>query len=97
MVGCQPWRPWRRKTLATGVTVIFAINRSHDRLTAELGPSRFEVLQHLVLADEDPNAVNTESTPERVHPRPGDWSQRNGELGVVLPPMSWSMLRLTTG
>ena len=79
---------------AAGVTVIFAINRAHHQVTAGLGPGGMEVLELLVLADEDFSAANTESTPERVHPRPGDWSHRNGELEVLLPPMSWSMLRL---
>jgi alpha-L-arabinofuranosidase len=82
--------------LQTGVTAVFALNRARHPVTAELRPIAGDVLEFVVLADEDPRAVNSESTPERVHPYPSDWLQENGDVEVVLPPMSWSMLRLTT-
>jgi alpha-N-arabinofuranosidase len=44
---------------------------------------------------EDPDAVNTLSSPDRVVPKtPGDPELDGGRLQAALPPLSWNMIRL---
>jgi alpha-N-arabinofuranosidase len=51
--------------------------------------------EHTALFDGDADAVNTAATPDRVAPRRlDDLRIVDGRLDVVLPPVSWSMLRL---
>ncbi|MFH0245267.1 alpha-N-arabinofuranosidase [Streptomyces sp. HK10] len=84
-----------------GEVVLFAVNRDRTSsltLTADLRPfPRARVVEHLVLADDDPGAVNTAERPDRVRPRPVDGTGTgDGTLTAHLPPVSWSMIRLTT-
>lgn len=83
----------------SGEAALFLVNRSPTEpidLTLELdglGPCR--LVEHVVLADDDPHARNTAAARERVVPRrvppvPMD----AGRLCVSLPPASWTVLRL---
>ncbi|MFP8964133.1 alpha-N-arabinofuranosidase [Streptomyces nanhaiensis] len=85
----------------SGEIVLFAVNRDRTSplaLTAGLRPfPGARVVEHLVLADDDPGAVNTADRPDRVRPRPVDGTKNDdGTLTAQLPPVSWSMIRLAT-
>ncbi|GAA2911538.1 alpha-N-arabinofuranosidase [Streptosporangium fragile] len=82
----------------TGELALFVVNR--DRR----GPCALEVVlpeglrpvEHLELADDDPSAVNTAETPDRVRPRPGTGLRLEGRRASLnLPPASWSVVRFT--
>jgi alpha-L-arabinofuranosidase len=81
-------------------TVLFVVNRSVD-LAVELdadvrGVRAGAVVEALTLADRDVQATNTEERPNRVMPRVLDGATlTGGALHAVLPPVSWSMLRLS--
>jgi alpha-N-arabinofuranosidase len=50
------------------------------------------------LCDPDIRAHNTEETPDRVVPRPlTDITAEDGVVRALLPPVSWSVIRLTKG
>ncbi|MDQ1024586.1 alpha-N-arabinofuranosidase [Streptomyces umbrinus] len=85
----------------SGALTVLAVNRGQEqplRLRAELrgALSGYRVLEHLVLADQDPDAVNTEAEPERVTPRGGGGAQvtSDGALEAELAPVSWNVIRL---
>ena len=78
---------------------VFAVNRDqHDPLPVAIDVRSLPALrtaQHTYIGDDDPSAANTRDTPDRVGPRPGaPASVRDGMLEVVLPPLSWNMLRI---
>jgi alpha-N-arabinofuranosidase len=83
--------------------VLFVVNRSLDatvQLTVDTRPlsAQVAVVDCLQLADADRHASNTAAEPERVVPRaltlpPPDV---DGEIDVPLPPVSWTMVRLTS-
>jgi alpha-N-arabinofuranosidase len=78
---------------------LFAVNRHRSenaQLSVDLrGVTGLGVVEHLVLADDDPNAANTESQPDRVTPRTADTpSLDDGQLEVTLSPVSWNVIRL---
>jgi alpha-N-arabinofuranosidase len=80
-----------------GITV-FAVNR--DRVaplelhTEFRGLRPAKVLEHLVLADPDEDARNTAEHPDRVTPVSLNGARiTEGSAHVVLPPMSWNMIR----
>ncbi|HEX4214454.1 MAG TPA: alpha-L-arabinofuranosidase C-terminal domain-containing protein, partial [Candidatus Dormibacteraeota bacterium] len=82
-----------------GATALFLVNRdTSEPLQVEadlraLGATR--IVEHRVLAGGDPLAQNTEADPERVHPVEGQSARLEaGRLGVTLPPVSWTVLRL---
>jgi alpha-N-arabinofuranosidase len=82
-----------------GTVTVFAVNRSR---TAELplevdlrGLDGVRVVEHLLLTDDDPDARNTLTDPERVAPRTVDTSAVTGDvLTSTLPPLSWNVIRL---
>ncbi|WP_371572471.1 alpha-N-arabinofuranosidase [Streptomyces sp. NBC_01314] len=82
-----------------GTITVFAVNRSR---TAELplevdlrGLGGVRVVEHLLLTDDDPDARNTLTDPERVAPRTVDASCVTGDvLTSTLPPLSWNVIRL---
>ncbi len=83
-----------------GKMTVFAVNRD---LTTPLAldvnvrslPSLTSAT-HVAIADDDPDAINTLSTPDRVIPRTLDDPKLDGgRLQAVLPPLSWNMLRLS--
>ena len=81
---------------------VFAVNRSlTDASTLELDltrfPGRLSVAEHLMLAEEDPTLTNTKDHPDRVRPRPGTSSIREGTLNSQLPPVSWHCIRVNEG
>ncbi len=77
---------------------VFAVNRGTDPLALEAtlhGLGTPAVAEHIVLADDDPEAANTAEEPDRVTPRTGAGAQvRDGALHAQLPPRSWNVLRL---
>ena len=83
---------------ATGQACLLLVNRAEDAplpvsvdLTA-FGPAT--VIEHVELAG-DGTTVNTPSAPDAVAPRRVDGTRvQDGRLEVVLPPASWSMLRV---
>jgi len=82
----------------TGETVVFLVNRSPDRATSvevalrDLSAKR--IVEHVVLAAEEPDAVNSAAAPDRVLPRRGqDLHLDDGVIRGELPPCSWSMVR----
>ncbi|MER5256967.1 alpha-N-arabinofuranosidase [Streptomyces sp. NPDC002855] len=85
----------------TGALTVLAVNRDQEqplRLEAALrgAAGGYRVVEHLVLADQDPDAVNTEADPDRVVPRhaSGTHITAEGTLAAELPPVSWNVIRL---
>lgn len=78
---------------------VFAVNRHVDEaVELSIGHRAFaghHVVEHVVLADDDVRATNTEQQPARVGPqsRPVGPSD-NGIARAVLPPVSWNVIRL---
>ena len=84
-----------------GELTIFAVNRSPKEamdLAGELrgfGPLSF--VEHLVLENADPKAVNTAGS-EKVKPRAGGGAKIEGtRLEARLPALSWNVIRLSRG
>jgi alpha-N-arabinofuranosidase len=87
-------------TFHDGTVSLFAVNRSTSdtvRLAVDaraLGASR--LVECTSLADPDLRRVNTADSPEAVVPRPNpDVRVDGGRVELVLPAVSWTMLRLT--
>ncbi|MFW6723773.1 alpha-N-arabinofuranosidase [Streptomyces sp. MAR4 CNY-716] len=94
----------------SGDLTILAVNRAQDeplRLSVALrgsgadgaaagGADGYTVLEHLVLADDDHDAANTEADLGRVLPRSVATTRisADGELEAELPCVSWNVLRL---
>jgi alpha-N-arabinofuranosidase len=54
------------------------------------------VVEHLVLEHEDPKATNTAKHPDNVTPhKGGDATIQDGRLTVLLPRLSWNVIRLS--
>ncbi|KUN83273.1 alpha-N-arabinofuranosidase [Streptomyces griseoruber] len=84
----------------TGDVTVFAVNRSQTEalpLNIDLrGVGAHTLVEHLVLADGDPEAVNTADRPDRVTPHPATGTTvTDGVLHAELEPLSWNMIRLT--
>jgi alpha-N-arabinofuranosidase len=100
MHGRVPWL----ESVATydadaGTATLFAVNRSVDEPIELLANVRALGEAHLVgattLYDSDIRAHNTEETPDRVVPRPlTDITAEEGVVRALLPPVSWSVIRL---
>jgi alpha-L-arabinofuranosidase len=77
---------------------LFAVNRAAEPLPLEAvlhGIGAPEVAEHIVLADDDPQAANTAEHPDRVVPRAVRGARvEAGVLRAELPPRSWNVLRL---
>ncbi len=77
---------------------LFAVNRGDEPLALRArltGLGSPEVAEHLVLADDDPEAANTAAEPDRVLPRSAEGARvEAGELRADLPARSWNVLRL---
>ncbi|SCK38676.1 alpha-N-arabinofuranosidase [Streptomyces sp. WMMB 322] len=85
----------------TGELTVLAVNRDQEqhlglRAALRAPGKQYRVIEHLMIADHDPDAVNTQAEPERVTPRPVRETavSAEGELEAVLPPVSWSLIRL---
>ncbi|CAM5704599.1 arabinosylfuranosidase ArfA [Streptomyces canus] len=84
----------------TGDVTVFAVNRSQTDvlpLNVDLrGVDAHALVEHLVLADSDPEATNTADRPDRVVPHPATGTTvTDGVLHAELEPLSWNMIRLT--
>src|SRR5699024_11080817 len=78
--------------------VIFSTNRHlEDTLRVDIDIRSFEdfeIVEHVVLENDDPKAVNT-FTNEQVKPhRNGESFIEDDRLVGILPKMSWNMIRL---
>ncbi|AVT28962.1 alpha-L-arabinofuranosidase [Plantactinospora sp. BC1] len=85
----------------SGAVTLFAVNRDQREplaLDVDLRACAGLVAgEHVVLTDSDPEATNSAEAPERVRPsRLADLKVEGGRLSVVLPALSWNMIRLTT-
>ncbi|MDT0479400.1 arabinosylfuranosidase ArfA [Streptomyces doebereineriae] len=83
-----------------GDITVFAVNRSQtDALPLEIdlrGVDAGVVVEHLVLADGDPEATNTADRTDRVTPHAATGTTlTEGVLHAELEPLSWNMIRLT--
>jgi alpha-N-arabinofuranosidase len=83
----------------TGELVLFAVNRHlSDPLVLAAGLRAFPelaVVEHVTIADPDPRAGNSAALPARIVPRHlDDHATDDGELTVLLPPVSWNVIRL---
>jgi alpha-L-arabinofuranosidase len=82
-----------------GVT-LFAVNRDQTTLLVldvdvRSLPS-LSAASHMAISDDDPDAVNTLSSPDRVVPKTLDDPKLDGgRLQAVLPPLSWNRIRLS--
>jgi alpha-N-arabinofuranosidase len=82
-----------------GTVTVFAVNRGRtEPLPLEValpGLNLTSVVEHTALADEDPEARNTLTDPDRVTPHqvPGT-TVTEGRLTATLEPLSWNVIRL---
>ncbi len=75
----------------SGITTVFAVNlslRDCVALEAALQFDDVELFEHIQLHDEQPLAMNSLDNPERIVPKEIEITDQ-----VVLPPLSWNMLR----
>ncbi|MEV7143780.1 alpha-N-arabinofuranosidase [Streptomyces tauricus] len=82
-----------------GSVTVFAVNRSRtESLPLEVTLDALgltTVTEHSALSDEDPEARNTLTDPERVRPHDvPDTTLQNGKLTTTLDPLSWNVIRL---
>lgn len=83
-----------------GRVPLFAVNRDQTRLVVldvdvRSLPS-LSAASHVAISDDDPDAVNTLSSPDRVVPKTLDDPKLDGgRLQAVLPPLSWNRIRLS--
>ena len=98
------WVPWVEATATlddeSGEVTLLCVNRAVEEpvelraVTRALGAVR--LLEATTLADADVTARNTETHPDRVVPRAlTDVAVDEGALRVLLPPVSWTVLRLS--
>ncbi|MEU4443620.1 alpha-N-arabinofuranosidase [Actinosynnema sp. NPDC050801] len=84
----------------TGDTVVFVVNRHRSEpVDLRVGLAAFgdvEVAEAWTVHDPDGSATNTETDPDRVVPKPQDATIADDDLHVVLPPVSWTAVRLTS-
>ncbi len=75
-----------------GIATVFAVNlslRESVELDCELQFNSVKLASHIQMYDTQPMAVNTFDNPERVIPKEVKVSTNN----VILPPLSWNVLR----
>ena len=82
-----------------GNVTIFAINRDmaeDTELSVDLRAfGDLKVAEHIVLHHDDVKAVNTEENPNEVAPKQGEPGELDGgKYTVVLPALSWNVIRL---
>ena len=79
---------------------VLCVNRAEHDVQLQAQVRAFpglRLVESTVLADHDPTTTNAEDRPDAVRPRPlTDVSVEDGQVATVLPPISWSVLRLTT-
>jgi len=81
-----------------GAMTVFAVNRSVDTampLAMDVrGIDGLEVVEAVVMSNEDPYARATVEDDASFAPRPLEVTEADGARSVVLPPVSWTMIRL---
>ena len=82
-----------------GSVTIFTVNRDLGEdieLSADLRAfGKLRVAEHIVLHHDDVKAVNTEDAPDTVVPAQGALGTLDeGKLSIVLPHLSWNVIRL---
>ena len=82
-----------------GEIAVFVVNRQQSqdsRLRIDLRVFEgVEVIEHLVLADDDPDACNTAETPDRVKMQVISGAQvAGGFLTLTAPALSWNLVRI---
>ena len=82
-----------------GSVTIFAVNRDFEEgieLNADLrGFGDMQIVEHIVLHHDDVKAINTETNPDNVAPTAGKGGVIDGgKLSIVLPSLSWNVIRL---
>ena len=82
-----------------GEVTVFAVNRREfepvELSVAHQGFSRYRVVEHLELADDDIRAANTDAEPDRVRPVRVSAPENSGDtVRVRLRPISWNVIRL---
>jgi alpha-N-arabinofuranosidase len=83
-----------------GELTVLVVNRSTEesvQLDADVAAfPGYHLHTASVLAEDDVRATNTERHPDAVVPRSNDQARlQDGLLSVVLPPVSWSVIRLS--
>ncbi|MGI8868618.1 MAG: alpha-N-arabinofuranosidase [Mycobacteriales bacterium] len=83
-----------------GSLAVFAVNRDQrepQRLELDLRAfPRLRSAAHTVVRDDDPMATNSAAEPDRVVARDrATATVEDGSLTVVLPPLSWNLVRVT--
>jgi alpha-N-arabinofuranosidase len=78
---------------------VFAVNRdAREPLPVTIDVRSLPALRlahHTYIGDDEPSASNTQNAPDRIVPRAGaDTPVDGGVLPIILPPLSWNMLRL---
>jgi alpha-L-arabinofuranosidase len=82
-----------------GEIAVFLVNRrQHAEAQVRIDLRTFEVsdvIEHLVLGDDDPEACNTAEAPDRVTMKAGELPRiSEGILTITLPALSWNVVRL---
>ena len=105
--GSGPWRRWTswRPTTSRPATSSSSPSTAapHEPLPVEVDlralvarHGTYAVTEHHVIADDDLTATNTAEHPDRVVPRAGtDARVEAASARVLLPPVSWSAVRLS--
>ena len=78
---------------------VFAVNRDqHEPLPVTIDVRSLPALRvarHTYIGDDEPSAASTQDAPDRIVPRAGaDIPVHDGVLEMVLPTLSWNMLRI---
>jgi len=82
-----------------GSVTIFAVNRDmNEAIELDCDMRAFgdlRVVEHIVLHHDDVKAINTENNPDNVVPAQGKGGVMDGgKLNIVLPALSWNVIRL---
>lgn len=85
-------------TVSDGAISLFLVNRHpHDPVdlrVAIAGAPPYELVDAVVLSHPDSHAISTREQPARVRPRPLPDVTVERDLRAILPPVSWSHVRL---
>jgi alpha-L-arabinofuranosidase len=86
---------------ASGDVAVFAVNRHQSEpVELRIAIAAFgdvEVTGTWTLHDPDPSASNTAHDPNRIVPKRHRAEVTDGTVRLVLPPVSWSAVRIATG
>jgi len=82
-----------------GSVTIFAVNRDMNEpieLSCDMRAfGDLKIVEHIALHHDDVKAINTEANPDNVVPAKGNGGViDSGKLSIVLPSLSWNVIRL---